>query len=101
MVELADFLLANGLHPKCLIGVTHENVARPAQRFLNFQVITGIPDETVTSDKTARVDEGYLKTKRAAEGLPRGPLCLCYQSYEAFLAFTASLRLKGASKAQA
>ena len=96
MVELADFLLANGLRPKCLIGITHENVARPAQRFLNFQVITGIPDETVTSDKTARVDEGYLKTKRASEGVPRGPLCLCYQSYDAFLAFTASLRLKSA-----
>lgn len=94
VVELADFLLANGLRPKCLIGVTHENVARPAERFLNFTVISGIPDETVTTDKTARVDEGYSKTKRAAEGVPRGPLCLCYQSYEAFLTFTASLRAK-------
>jgi hypothetical protein len=96
VVELADFLLANGLRPKCLIGITHENVARPAQRFLNFTVISGIPDETVTTEKAARVDEGYLKTKRAADGVPRGPLCLCYQSYEAFLAFTARLRAKGA-----
>jgi hypothetical protein len=94
VVELADYLLANRLNPKCLIGVTHENVARPAQRFLNFTIIAGIPDDSVSGEKTARVDEGYGKTKRAAEGTPRGPLCLCYQSFEAFLAFTADLRRK-------
>ena len=99
VIELADFLLAHDVRPKCLIGITHENVARPAQRFLNFQVIAGIPSETVTTDKTARVDEGYLKTKRAADGVPRGPLCLCYQTYESFMAFTSALRTKGVTPA--
>jgi len=46
-LELADFLSEKRLKPRWLIGVTHQNVARPAQRFLNFQVISGIPDEAV------------------------------------------------------
>jgi hypothetical protein len=94
VVELADFLIEKRLNPKCLIGLTHQNVARPAQRFLNFQVFAGIPDEAVDQEKTRRIDHGYGLTKRAADGVPRGPLCLCYQSYEAFMDFTESLRRK-------
>jgi len=94
VVELADFLIEKGLTPRCLIGLTHQNVARPAQRFLNFQVFAGIPDEAVDQEKTRRIDRGYGLTRRAADGVPRGPLCLCYQSYEAFMDFTESLRLK-------
>ena len=94
VVELADFLIEKGLSPKYLIGLTHQNVARPAQRFLNFQVFAGIPDEAVDQEKTRRIDRGYGLTRRAADGVPRGPLCLCYQSYEAFMDFTESLRLK-------
>ncbi|HSP55460.1 MAG TPA: hypothetical protein VLS25_07715 [Dehalococcoidia bacterium] len=94
VVDLADFLLKERLSPKCLLGVTHENVARPAQRFLNFQVLSGVPEEAVGREKATRVDEGYGKTKRAGDGIPRGPLCLCYQSYEAFMAFTERLRVK-------
>jgi hypothetical protein len=37
-LELADFLSEKRLRPRWLIGVTHQNMARPAQRFLNFQV---------------------------------------------------------------
>jgi hypothetical protein len=92
VVELADFLIQKRLSPKCLIGVTHRNVARPAQRFLNFQVFSGIPDEAVDQEKRKRIDQGYGLTKRAADGVPRGPLCLCYQSYEAFMDFTERLR---------
>lgn len=92
VVELADFLIDKGLSPKCLIGLTHQNVARPAERFLNFQVFAGIPDDAVDQEKTTRIDRGYGLTKRAAEGVPRGPLCLCYQTYESFMHFTESLR---------
>lgn len=94
VVELADFLIEEGLNPKCLIGLTHQNVARPAQRFLNFQVFAGIPDEAVDQEKARRIDDGYGLTKRAADGLPRGPLCLCYQTYESFMDFTERLRRK-------
>lgn len=92
VVELSDFLIRNRLSPKYLLGVTHENVARPAQRFLNFQVLSGVPEEAVGQEKARRVDQGYDKTRRAEGGIPRGPLCLCYQSYEAFMAFTERLR---------
>lgn len=94
VVELSDFLIEKGLSPRCLIGLTHQNVARPAQRFLNFQVFAGIPDEAVDREKTRRIDEGYCLTKRAADGVPRGPLCLCYQTYESFMEFTSRLRAR-------
>jgi len=94
VVELADFLIRERLSPKFLLGVTHQNVARPAQRFLNFQVLSGVPEEAVGLEKTRRVDQGFRKTRRAEDGIPRGPLCLCYQSYEAFMAFTERLRGK-------
>jgi hypothetical protein len=95
-VELADFLIDNHLTPRCLIGVTHQNVAMPARRFLNFRVMPGIPEGVVDRDKATRIDQGYGKTKRARNGIPRGPLCFCYQSYEAFLNFTETLRRKQA-----
>lgn len=91
-VELADFLISKHLTPRCLIGVTHQNVAMPARRFLNFRVMPGIPEEVVDREKARRIDQGYGKTKRARSGIPRGPLCFCYQSYEAFLHFTETLR---------
>lgn len=91
-LELADFLNEKGLKPRWLLGVTHENVARPAQRFLNFQVLSGIPDEAVGHEKTRRVAEGYSKTRRKEAGAAQGVLCLCYQSYDAFMEFATSLR---------
>ena len=91
-VELADFLINNHLTPRCLIGVTHQNVATPARRFLNFRVLPGVPEKVVDREKAMRIDQGYLKTRRARSGVPRGPLCFCYQSYESFLRFTESLR---------
>jgi hypothetical protein len=91
-LEVADFLIEKRLSPRCLIGVTHQNVAAPARRFLNFQVLSGIPEHAVDQDKAKRIDQGYSKTKRAQGGVPRGPLCLCYQSYEAFMDFTDDLR---------
>jgi hypothetical protein len=91
-VELADFLISNHLTPRYLIGVTHQNVAIPARRFLNFRVMPGIPEELVNRDKASRIDQGYRMTKRARSGIPRGPLCLCYQSYESFISFTETLR---------
>jgi hypothetical protein len=98
VVELADFLIDKGLSPKCLIGLTHQNVARPAARFLNFQVFAGIPDEAVDQEKATRIDRGYSLTKRAADGVPRGPLCLCYQTFESFTVFTDALRVKGVGR---
>ena len=95
-LELADFLREKRLKPGWLIGVTHQNVARPAERFLNFQVISGIPADAVNREKTQRIAEGYRKTKR--RGAAQGPLCLCYQSYAAFMDFAESLR--GRQKAQ-
>ena len=97
-LELADFLIEKRLKPRWLIGVTHQNVARPAQRFLNFQVISGIPDEAVGREKTQRIAEGYSKTKRREGGIAQGPLCLCYQSYAAFMDFAE--RLRGRQQAQ-
>jgi hypothetical protein len=91
-IELADFLRERGLKPKCLVGVTHQNVAKPAQRFLNFTVISGIPEEAVDQEKARRVDQGYEMTQRSQGGAPRGPLCFCYQSFESFLEFTKRLR---------
>jgi len=91
-IDLADFLKEKRLNPPWLIGVTHQNVAMPAQRFLNFQVITGIPDEAVDEEKRERIAEGYSKTKRCNLGLAQGPLCLCYQSYAAFMDFADRLR---------
>ena len=91
-LELADFLREKRLKPGWLIGVTHQNVARPAERFLNFQVISGIPAEAVNREKTQRIAEGYRKTKRREGGAAQGPLCLCYQSYTAFMDFAESLR---------
>ena len=91
-VELADFLLEKRLSPRCLIGITHQNVAMPARRFLNFQVWSGIPEDAVDQEKARRVDRGFNETKRARGGDARGPLCLCYQSYEAFLRFATALR---------
>ncbi len=91
-VELADFLTEKQLKPRWLIGVTHQNVARPAQRFLNFQVISGIPGEAVDREKTQRIADGYNKTKRRKGGAAQGALCLCYQSYAAFMDFAESLR---------
>ena len=91
-VELADFLIEKRLSPRCLIGVTHQNVAMPARRFLNFQVWSGIPEDAVDQEKAKRVDRGFSETKRARSGNARGPLCLCYQSYEAFLRFATALR---------
>lgn len=93
-LELADYLREKRLRPVWLIGVTHQNVAKPAQRFLNFQVISGIPDEAVDGDKTQRIAEGYNKTKRRKGGVAQGALCLCYQSYAAFMDFAESLRSK-------
>ena len=93
-LELADFLSEKRLKPRWLIGVTHQNVARPAQRFLNFQVISGIPDEAVDREKTQRIAEGYSKTKRREGEVAQGPLCLCYQSYAAFMDFAESLRAR-------
>ncbi len=92
VLELADFLRAKRLKPGWLIGVTHPNVARPAERFLNFQVIFGIPAETVNRNKTRRIAEGYRKTRRQEGGAAQGPLCLCYQSYAAFMEFADGLR---------
>jgi hypothetical protein len=97
-VALADFLIEKRLSPRCLIGVTHRNVAAPARRFLNFQVISGIPEQAVDRDKAKRVDQGYSKTKRAQGGVARGPLCLCYQTYEDFMEFTAGLRERCVTK---
>ena len=91
-LALADFLVEKGLSPKCLVGVTHSNVAKPASRFLNFTVITGIPEDAVDQQKAKRVDQGYAMTRRAQEGTPRGPLCFCYQSMESFMEFTRRLR---------
>jgi hypothetical protein len=91
-VKLADFLIQKRLSPKCLIGVTHQNVAGPARRFLNFLVVSGIPEEAVDQEKAERIDQGYSKTRRAAKGIPRGPLCFCYQSFEAFMDFTQRVR---------
>ncbi len=91
-LELADFLREKRLRPGWLIGVTHQNVARPAQRFLNFQVISGIPAEAVDREKVQRIAEGYRKTKRRKSGTAQGALCLCYQSYTAFMDFAESLR---------
>lgn len=91
-VKLADFLIESGLSPRCLIGVTHENVAKPARRFLNFIVVSGIPDEAIDQEKAARVDQGYRMTRRAQDGVPRGPLCFCYQSMDSFMEFTKRLR---------
>lgn len=93
-VKLADFLIQKRLSPKCLIGVTHQNVAGPARRFLNFLVVSGIPEEAVDQEKAERIDQGYSKTRRAAKGIPRGPLCFCYQSFDAFMDFTQRLRRK-------
>jgi hypothetical protein len=93
-VELADFLINKRLSPRCLLGVPHQNLAMPALRFLNFRVVSGIPEEVVDREKARRIDRGYGKTKRARGGIPRGPLCFCYQSYEAFLHFTETLRGK-------
>ena len=98
MVELADFLNEKRLRPGWLIGVTHQNVARPAQRFLNFRVISGIPEEAVSREKARRVADGYNKTKRREGGAAQGPLYLCYQSYTAFMDFTE--RLRGGQQAQ-
>ena len=91
-LELADFLREKGLKPGWLIGVTHPNVARPAQRFLNFQVISGIPAEAVDREKVQRIAEGYRKTKRREGGAAQGPLCLCYQSYASFMDFADGVR---------
>jgi hypothetical protein len=74
------------------VGVTHQNVAKPAQRFLNFTVISGIPEEAVDREKARRVDQGYDMTQRSQGGAPSGPLCFCYQSFESFLEFTKRLR---------
>ena len=93
-LQLADFLREKRLKPGWLIGVTHQNVARPAERFLNFQVISGIPAEAVGREKTQRIAEGYRKTKRRKGGAAQGPLCLCYQSYAAFMEFAEGLRGK-------
>ena len=93
-LELADFLREKRLKPGWLIGITHQNVARPAERFLNFQVISGIPAEAVSREKTQRIAEGYRKTKRREGGAAQGPLCLCYQSYAAFMEFADGLRGK-------
>lgn len=91
-LKLADFLVEKGLSPKCLVGVTHRNVAKPASRFLNFTVISGIPEDAVDQQKAKRVDQGYAMTRRAREGAPRGPLCFCYQSLDSFMEFTRRLR---------
>ncbi len=93
-LELADFLREKRLKPGWLIGVTHPNVARPAERFLNFQVISGIPAEAVDREKVQRIADGYRKTKRREGGAAQGPLCLCYQSYAAFMEFADGLRGK-------
>ncbi len=93
-LELADFLREKRLKPRWLIGITHQNVARPAERFLNFQVISGIPAEIVNREKTQRIAEGYRKTKRRKGGAAQGPLCLCYQSYSAFMEFADGLRCR-------
>ena len=63
----------------------------PAQRFLNFKLISGIPDEAVDREKTQRIAEGYSKTKRWEGGVAQGPLCLCYQSYADFMDFAEGL----------
>ncbi len=91
-IELADVLSEKRLKPRWLIGVTHQNVARPAQRFLNFQVISGIPGDAVDREKAQRIADGYNKTKRQKGGAAQGALCLCYQSYAAFMDFAESLR---------
>jgi hypothetical protein len=95
-LQLADFLISERLTPKFLLGVTHQNVAMPARRFLNFRVMPGIPEDVVDGEKARRIDQGYGKTKRARSGIPRGPLCFCYQSYDAFLHFAETLRPKQA-----
>ena len=91
-LELANFLREKRLRPQWLIGVTHQNVAKPAERFLNFKVISGIPAEAVDREKTLRIAEGYRKTKRREGGAAQGPICLCYQSYAAFMDFAEILR---------
>ncbi|MCI0885646.1 MAG: hypothetical protein J4N92_05605 [Chloroflexi bacterium] len=73
-LELADFLREKQLRPGWLIGVTHQHVARPAQRFLDFQVISGIPVEAVDREKKQRIAEGYRRTKRREGGTAQGPL---------------------------
>jgi hypothetical protein len=98
-VDLADFLISNQLTPRCLIGVTHQNVAMPARRFLNFRVLPGVPEEVIDREKARRIDQGYEKTRRARSGVDRGPLCFCYQSYDSFLRFTETLRRSGEANA--
>jgi hypothetical protein len=100
-IELADFLVTSGLTPARLIGVTHQNVATPARRFLNFNVLSGIPEDAVDPEKTDRIERGYRATKRAKSGIGRGPLCFCYQSFESFLRFTEALRNQGQATAPA
>ena len=98
MVELADFLNEKRLTPGWLIGVTHRHVAKPAQRFLNFQVISGVPEQAVGHEKAERIAEGYNKAERREGGAAPGPLYLCYQSYASFMDFTE--RLRGGERAQ-
>ena len=68
-LELADFLSEMRIKPGWLIGVTHQNVARPAQRFLNFQ---GFPTKPWTARKRKGSLRGTTRPKDGKAGSRRG-----------------------------
>lgn len=81
---LAEYQADHGLNYD-LFGVSWGNVAIPARKFLHFDVIEGIKDEDLDSERLDRINTGYSQTKRARKNRPRGPIYLCVQSFESLM----------------
>lgn len=83
--KLATFLDKHGIWPKALVGFTHGGVAVWAGRYLNFDLTKDIPEQELDKETICRINEGFSKTERAARGKERGPIYLCFQTFESFM----------------
>lgn len=81
---LAEYMKREQIVVKCLLGITHERLAKAA-KFFGFDVIK-IDDIKFNSYMLGRINQGYVLTPNHKKGRPMGDVLVCYQQTEKFMA---------------
>ena len=82
--EVAKHTLSNNFRPESVFGLTYERLAKGAALF-GFRRFA-IDEAQLPPGEIEIINEGYSKTRDCAEGRPMGPINLCYQPFERFIA---------------
>ena len=82
--EVAKHAQSNNFRPESVFGLTYERLAKGAVLF-GFKRFA-IDETQLPPGEIEIINEGYSKTRDYAEGRPMGPINLCYQTFERFIA---------------